>query len=90
MPLMRSCRPHIERPDQPIGIAPFRLPLDDESLAADHELIAGARVGDLARPDLEGRGLGVDPGLAEAEDRVRAPGDQTHRSGIAADGARRT
>jgi hypothetical protein len=29
------------------------------------------RIGDLARPQLEGCGLGVDTGLAEADDRVR-------------------
>ena len=58
-------------PHQPVGIAPFRLALDDERLAVDGELIARARVRDLARPHLEGRGLGVDAGLAEADDRVR-------------------
>ena len=60
-------------PHEPVGIAPLRLALDDEGLAADGELIAGARVGDLARPHLEGRGLGMDAGLAEADDRVRTP-----------------
>jgi hypothetical protein len=32
---------------QPLGFA-----LDDEGIAAEHELIARARVGDLARPQL--------------------------------------
>jgi hypothetical protein len=66
--LLASCRSYVERPHQPIRIAPLRLGLDDEGLSADHELIVRARVGDLARPQLEGRGLGVDAGLAEADD----------------------
>jgi hypothetical protein len=33
-------------------------------------LVARARVGDLARAQLEGRGLGVEAGVAEADDRV--------------------
>ena len=40
-------------PDEPIGIAPLGLALDDEGLAIDDELIVRARVGDLARPQLE-------------------------------------
>ena len=85
---MTSRRPHIERPHEPVGIAPLRLALDDEGLAADGELIAGARARDLARPHLEGRGLGVDAGLAEADDRVRdagrspAPGPGRHPAGV--------
>jgi hypothetical protein len=55
----RSCRPHIERPDEPIGIAPLRLALDHEGLTADYELIVWPRVGDLARAQLERRGLGM-------------------------------
>jgi hypothetical protein len=51
----------------------FAAPLapDDERLAADRELIPNARVGHLARPHLERGGLGMDAGVAEAEDRVR-------------------
>jgi hypothetical protein len=40
--------------------------------------------GDLARPQLEHRGLGMDAGLAEANDRVRPPGDDAHRDRPAA------
>ena len=65
-----SHRPYIERPHKPVGIAPLGFTLDDERLAADGELIVRARVGDLARPQLEGRGLGVDARLAEADDGV--------------------
>jgi hypothetical protein len=45
-----SLPPYIEHPDQSFGIAPLRLTLDDEGLAADRELIPGARVRELARP----------------------------------------
>jgi hypothetical protein len=50
----RSHRPRIEIPHEPIGVAPLRLALDDEVVAADRELIAWARVRDLARPHLKG------------------------------------
>jgi hypothetical protein len=70
-----SRRPYIERPHEPVGIAPFRLTLNDEALTADRELIAGPRIGDLAGAHLERCRLGVDAGLTEADDRVRAPGD---------------
>jgi hypothetical protein len=46
----------------------FRLALDDEGLTADDELIIGARTHYLARPHLERCGLGMDAGLAEADD----------------------
>ena len=36
--------PHVQGPHEPVGIAPLRLALDDEGLAADGELIARARV----------------------------------------------
>ena len=49
----RSLRPHVERPHEPVGIAPFRLALNDEGLGADGELIAGTRACDLARPHLK-------------------------------------
>ena len=39
----------VQAPHEPIGIAPFRLALQDEGLGAEAELTAGARVGDLAR-----------------------------------------
>ena len=41
---MTSRTPDVERPDQPVGIAPLRLALDDEGLAADSELIVGTRL----------------------------------------------
>ena len=41
-----------------LNAEPLRLALDDEGVATDGELIAGTRVGDLARPQLEGRGRG--------------------------------
>jgi hypothetical protein len=66
-----SNRPGTEAPHEPVGIPSLRLALDGESLAADGELIVRARACDLARLQLEGRGLGVDAGLAEADDRVR-------------------
>jgi hypothetical protein len=59
----RSRPPYIEAPHQPVWIAPLWLTLDGEGLAIDDELIVGARVCDLARAQLEGRGLGVDAGL---------------------------
>ena len=62
----------------------IELALDDEGLAIDDQLIVGARVGDLARPQLEGRGLGVDAGLAEADDRVGTTGDHPDRHRLAA------
>jgi hypothetical protein len=65
---------------------PLRLALDDEGLAADLELIVRARIGDLARPHLEGRGLGMNAGLAEADDRIWSPGDDPHRHRLAAGG----
>jgi hypothetical protein len=54
------------------------------ALAADRELIAGTRAHDLARAQLGGRGLGVDAGVAKADDRVRAPGDDPDRNRLAA------
>jgi hypothetical protein len=47
--------------------------LDDEGLAADRELIVGRGVATLLA-QLEGRGLGVDANLAEADDRVGTSG----------------
>jgi hypothetical protein len=44
--------------------------LDDEGFATNGELIAGTRVRDLARPQLEGRRLGMDARIAEADDRT--------------------
>jgi hypothetical protein len=79
-------QPYIESPDQPVGIAPFRLALDDEGLTANHELIAGTRARDFARPQLEGCGLGVDTGFAEADDRVRTPRDHPDRHWVAPSG----
>jgi hypothetical protein len=67
-----SCSPNVQAPHEPVGIAPFRLTLNDEALTADCELIAGPRSGDLAGAHLEGRGLGMDAGLPEADDGVRA------------------
>jgi hypothetical protein len=52
--------------------------LDDEGLAADGELITGAWARDLADAHFEGRRLGVNAGLAEADDGVRPPGDDAH------------
>jgi hypothetical protein len=49
----QSRRPRVHCPHQPVGIAPFRFTLHDESLAADRELIVGARVRDFDRPQLE-------------------------------------
>ena len=65
------------------GIAPLGLALDDEGFAADRELVAGARVRDVAGPHLEGGRLGMDAGLAEADDRVGSPGDHSHRDRLA-------
>jgi hypothetical protein len=58
-------RSHVEVPPQLVGVAPRRLALDDEGVAADRQLIAGMRGRNLARPYLESRGLGVDAGVAE-------------------------
>jgi hypothetical protein len=60
--------------------------LDDEGLSAHGELIAGTRARDLARPYLECRGLGIDARLAEADNGVRAPGDDAHRDRLATGG----
>jgi hypothetical protein len=65
-----SCPPDIQAPHKPLGIAPLRLALHDEVVGADRELIAGARIPDLARPQLEGRGLGVDAGVAAFEQKT--------------------
>ena len=70
---MTSRRPEVERPDQPLSNAPLGLALDGEGIAAEHELSAWVRVGDFARPQLEGGGLGTDARLAEADDRVGPP-----------------
>jgi hypothetical protein len=75
---------HVERPHEPIGIAPYRLALDDEGIAPDAELIVGAWAGDVARPQLEGRGFGMDARVAEADDRVRAARDDPHRHRLTA------
>jgi hypothetical protein len=75
---------HIEAPDEPVRIAPLRLTLDDENVTADGELIVGARIGDLARLQLEGCRLGMDAGLDEADDSVGAPGDHPHGDRIPA------
>jgi hypothetical protein len=82
--MLASRSPSIQHPHEPFGIAPFRLTLDDEGLAIDDELIVGPRVGDFARPQLEGRGLGMDAGLAEADDGVRTPGDDPNAYRLAA------
>jgi Transposase zinc-binding domain len=84
--LSGSCGPYIEAPHEPIRIAPLRLALDDEGLATDGELVAGLRACDVARPQLEGRGLGVDAGLPEADDRVGTTGDDPRRHRLAAGG----
>jgi hypothetical protein len=55
----RSRRSHIKRPDEPGRVSPLRLALH-EGVAADRELIPEVRARDLARPHLEGCGLGVD------------------------------
>jgi hypothetical protein len=52
--------PYIERPHEPVGIAPFRLALDDERFTVLRRLIAGTRARDLARTHLKRRRLGVD------------------------------
>jgi hypothetical protein len=80
----RGHRPGVQGPHQPVGIAPLRLTLDDERLTPDRELIAGPRVCDLAPPKLEGRGLGVDAGLAEATMVSGRPGGDAHRERFAA------
>jgi hypothetical protein len=80
-----SNRPHIERPDQPIRVSPFRLTLDDERLAADGELIARTRVRNLARPQLEPGCLGMDAGPPEAEDGIGAPGHHRTETGSPTD-----
>ena len=72
----RSC---IHHPHEPVWITPLRLALDDEGLAAHGKVIVWARIADLACPDIEGRGLGVDAGLAEADDRVGTTGDHPRR-----------
>jgi DNA-binding CsgD family transcriptional regulator len=64
--------------------APIEGLLDDQGLSGEAELIARPQAGDLARPDLVGPGLGVHAGLAEADDRVRAPGDDLHSDRVAA------
>ena len=64
--------------------ASLRLTLDNEVLAGDRNVIAWASARDLARPHLEGDGLAVDAGLAEADDGVRAPRGVPHRDRIAA------
>jgi hypothetical protein len=51
---------------QAVRITPLRLSLNDEGLAADRELIVGPWVDDLARPQLEGRGLGMGAGQKES------------------------
>jgi hypothetical protein len=79
-------QPQIEHPNEPVGIAPLRLALHDEGLAANRELIAGAWARHLARPQLEGRGLGMDAGFAEADDRVGTLRDHPHRRRLAAGG----
>jgi hypothetical protein len=66
----------IQAPHEPVRIAPLRLALHEERFAADRELVARARVCNLACAQLEGRGLGVDAGLAEADDRVGPPGNR--------------
>jgi DNA-binding CsgD family transcriptional regulator len=58
--------------------APIEGLLDNQSLSGDAELIARPRAGELARSGLEGRSLGVDLGLAGADNRVRAPGDRSN------------
>ena len=68
----------VKRPHEPVGIAPLGLALDDEGLATDGELIVGTRIGDLACPYFEASGLGVNAGIAEVDDRVRAPCDHSH------------
>jgi hypothetical protein len=78
---MSSCRPRIQGPHEPIGIAPLGLTLHDEGLGTDGELIARAWTRDLARPYLEGCGLGADAGLAEAADRVGTTRPGTLSSG---------
>ena len=88
---MRTLGPHsrgpnIEAPHEPIRVSPLRLTLDDEGLTIDGELIVGARIGDLGRPQLERGRFGMDAGLAKADDRVRAPGDHPHRDRLAARG----
>jgi hypothetical protein len=75
---LSSRRPYVEPPHEPIGIAPLRLALDDEGLTIHSKLVAGTRACNPAHPHLEHRRLGVNAGLAEADDRVGAPGDHPH------------
>jgi hypothetical protein len=58
--MLASRSPSIQHPHELVGIAPFRLALDDERLTIDGELIALSWARDLTRPHLEGPGLGVD------------------------------
>jgi DNA-binding CsgD family transcriptional regulator len=59
--------------------APIERALGDPGLSGDAELFVGPRAGDLARAPLEARRLGVDGGLAEADDRVGTSGDHSNR-----------
>jgi DNA-binding CsgD family transcriptional regulator len=59
--------------------APIEGLLADQGLSGDAELIVGPRAGDLARAHLEARRLGVDGGLAQADDRIRPSGDHSNR-----------
>jgi hypothetical protein len=65
--------------DAPLGFA-----LDDEALGADGELIALARIDNLARSHLEDSRFGMNAGLTEANDCVGTTGDDAHADRLAA------
>jgi hypothetical protein len=67
-----------------VRIAALRLALHDERLATDGELITRTRACDRARPYLERCCLGVDAGVAEADDCVRTPRDDPYRDRLTA------
>ena len=69
-----SCRPHVERPDQPLAV-PHRLALHDEGLAGDDDPVARPRVRHLGDAEVEPRRLRPEPPAAELGDRVGPPGD---------------
>ena len=60
-----------------MGIAPFRLALDDVVGTIDGQQIAGAGLGHLRSPNLVQGGFRVNPGVAEADDLVGTCGDHT-------------
>ena len=65
-------------PDEPFAVAHW-LALNEKRLVVDLNPVARARGWHLGHAQIDARGLGPEPGVAEVADSVGTPGDGTHQ-----------